>query len=86
MRDSEEPTMSTHATERPELRTILAAASLLGAVACGGLLLAGCGSSAKVESRSTVGQELQDLETARSKGLLTEDEYQKQREAILKRK
>lgn len=79
--------MNTRASDRLTLRSLFAAASLLGAISCGGLLLAGCGSSAKVESKSTtVGQELQDLETARSKGLLTEDEYQKQREAILKRK
>jgi len=34
--------------------------------------IAGCGRSAKVEARTaTVGQELQDLEDARNKGLLT---------------
>lgn len=63
-----------------------------GAVA-GGLLIAatlalsGCGSSQTVEARSTtVGQELQDLEDARNRGLLTEDEYAKKREQIMKRK
>lgn len=50
-------------------------------------LAGGCGSSAKVEARSTtVGQELQDLDDARNKGLLTEDEYNKKRAEIMKRK
>jgi hypothetical protein len=49
--------------------------------------IAGCGSSAKVEARTaTVGQELQDLEDARNKGLLTEDEYARKRAEIMKRK
>jgi hypothetical protein len=46
-----------------------------------------CGSSAKVDARSTtIGQELKDLEDARNKGLLTEEEYNRAREAIVKRK
>jgi outer membrane murein-binding lipoprotein Lpp len=51
-------------------------------------LVAGCVSSSdtKVTNRASVGAELQDLEDARSKGLLTEDEYAKQREQIMKRK
>lgn len=49
--------------------------------------LCGCSSTAKVETRSTtVGQELQDLDNARNKGLLTEDEYNKKRSEIMKRK
>lgn len=45
----------------------------------------GCGSSAKVETNSrSVGQQLEDLEAAHDKGLLTDDEYQKQRQKILK--
>jgi hypothetical protein len=49
--------------------------------------IAGCGRSAKVEARTaTVGQELQDLEDARNKGLLTEDEYARKRVEIMKRK
>jgi outer membrane murein-binding lipoprotein Lpp len=57
---------------------------ILGVLALG---VAGCGSSAKVEANSTsVGQELQDLEEARDKGLITESEYQKQRNRILNRK
>ena len=55
------------------------------AIACGGLA-GGCGST-KVENRTTTtGQELQDLEEARNKGLLTEDEYNKKRQEIMKRK
>ncbi len=47
----------------------------------------GCGSSQKVEARTTtVGQELQDLDDARNKGLLTEDEYNSKRQEIMKRK
>lgn len=50
-------------------------------------LAGGCGRSTKVEARTTtVGQELQDLEEARNKGLLTEDEYNKKRAEIMKRK
>lgn len=56
--------------------------------ACGAAsALSGCGSSTKVEARTTtVGQELQDLEDARNKGLLTEDEYAKKRSQIMKKK
>lgn len=61
-----------------------AACSLLAAST---LCLLGCSSSSKVENNSTsVGQELQDLEEARNKGLLTEDEYRKQRKRIMDRK
>lgn len=64
-------------------KTIIVALLACSSAAC----IAGCGSSAKVESRSTtVGQELQDLEDARNKGLLTEDEYQKKRAQIMKQK
>ena len=50
-------------------------------------MTAGCGSSSSVQAHTTtVGEELQDLEDARNKGLLTEDEYAKQREEIMKRK
>jgi hypothetical protein len=59
---------------------LVAAALALGLTGCGG-------SSQKVEARSTtVGQELQDLDDARNKGLLTEDEYNKKRSEIMKRK
>lgn len=57
------------------MSTLAAAMALLGA--CGG-------SSAKVENRTTtVGQELQDLDAARDKGLLTESEYQQKRKQIM---
>jgi len=59
----------------------IAATVVVGATA------GGCGSSTKVEARTTTtGQELQDLEDARNKGLLTEDEYNKKRQEIMKRK
>ena len=49
--------------------------------------LGACGSSAKVDARgTTVGQELTDLEDARDRGLITESEYNKQRQKIMKRK
>ena len=64
------------------LLIVLLPAAGLGAAA----LACGCGSSAKLENRSTTtGQELKDLESARNQGLLTEDEYQKKRRAILDR-
>lgn len=56
-------------------------------IATSSLAAVGCSSSSKVENTSTtVGQELEDLEEARNKGLLTEDEYRKQRKRILDRK
>ena len=62
---------------------VLGAATLIGAALHAG----GCAGSTKVENRSTtVGQELKDLEDARNKGLLTEDEYNKKRQEILKGK
>lgn len=47
----------------------------------------GCGGGgAKVEATSTtVGQELMDLEKAYKDGVITEKEYEKQKEKILKR-
>lgn len=65
------------------MRPTVAAFILASAV-----VLSGCGGrTSNVENRSTtVGQELQDLEEARNKGLLTEDDYQRQREQILERK
>lgn len=61
--------------------------SLVILAAGSGLTLGACSSTSKVEARTTtVGQELQDLDAARDKGLLTEDEYQAKRKEIMKRK
>ncbi len=49
--------------------------------------LSGCSSRAEVDTRSTtVGQELQDLDEARNKGLITEQEFQQKRKEIMKSK
>ncbi len=60
---------------------------LLTATMLSTLLLTGCGGGgAKVTSiNSTMGQELQDLEKAKNKGLVNEKEYERQRKAIMKR-
>lgn len=61
--------------------------SLVILAAGAGLALPACSSSSKVEARTTtVGQELQDLDEARDKGLLTEDEYKAKRKEIMNRK
>lgn len=53
------------------------------------LALAGCGGGgAEVTSTvsgGTLGQELEDLEKARADGLITQDEYEESREAIMER-
>lgn len=61
--------------------------ALLTATMLSTLLLTGCGGGgAKVTSiNATMGQELQDLEEAKGKGLVTEKEYEKQRKAIMDR-
>lgn len=62
---------------------------VLGIMALAGCCLfsTACSSHSTVEARTTtVGQELKDLEDARNKGLLTEDEYQKKRSEIMKGK
>ena len=60
---------------------------LTGMIACS-LILSGCGGGgAKVQQTSvTLGQELIDLEKAYKQGLLTEKEYKKQREILMKKK
>ena len=63
---------------RPLLATLFAA-----------LLLAGCGGGgAKLESQTTtttMGQELLDLQKSYEQGIITEDEYNKAKKAIMKR-
>lgn len=67
-------------------RWIVSIAGIMLSLACAATLSA-CGSSTKVEARTTtIGQELKDLDDARNKGLLTEDEYSKKRDEIMKRK
>jgi hypothetical protein len=57
-----------------------------------GIIFSGCctrpsTSTTDVSATTTTkGQELLDLDTAHEKGLLTEKEYEKQKEQILKRK
>lgn len=64
------------------LRQVLLIASCVLAAAW----IGGCSSKAEVKARSTtIGQELQDLENARAKGLLTEDEYRDKRNEIMDR-
>jgi hypothetical protein len=72
---------------RRDMAQRMMACCVAGLSALGVGTLGGCGSSTKVENRgTTVGQELTDLEEARNKGLLTEDEYSKMRQEIMKRK
>lgn len=61
--------------------------TLLTATMLSTLLLTGCGGGgAKVTSiNATMGQELSDLEEAKKSGLVSEQEYEKQRKAIMKR-
>jgi uncharacterized membrane protein len=51
-----------------------------------GFTLTGCGSSTEIKEspQTTLGQELMDLEEAYNKGVIGEDEYQKQKKALLK--
>lgn len=51
-----------------------------------GCLGGGSGGEAKVETRSTtLGQELMDLDDAYKKGIISEDEYNKKKKALMKR-
>jgi putative oligomerization/nucleic acid binding protein len=48
-------------------------------------MLPGCGSKTKVTNdTTTTGQQLQDLDEAHKQGIITEEEYNKQRKKILK--
>lgn len=63
---------------------VLAAMVMMGI----GFSLTGCGSSTKTEikeaPKTTLGQELIDLDEAYNKGVITKDEYEKQKKALLK--
>jgi hypothetical protein len=64
--------------------TLLVAVIMMGM----GFTLTGCGSTTKTEikesPKTTLGQELIDLEEAYKKGVITKDEYEKQKKALLK--
>ena len=64
--------------------TLLVAVIMMGM----GFTLTGCGSTTKTEikesPKTTLGQELIDLEEAYKKGAITKDEYEKQKKALLK--
>ncbi len=64
--------------------TVLAAMVMMGM----GFSLTGCGSSTKTEikeaPKTTLGQELIDLDEAYNKGVITKDEYEKQKKELLK--
>jgi hypothetical protein len=62
-------------------RFFVVALMMLGMAACSG---GGAEVSSTVEG-ATLGQQLQDLEKARADGLISEDEYQDSREAIMER-
>ena len=62
-------------------------ASLLAAALIGSLLLTGCVSSAKVTTSPSegVGQQLMDLEKAYKDGIITQDQYDKLKQQIIKK-
>ncbi|WP_299354000.1 SHOCT domain-containing protein [uncultured Shimia sp.] len=66
-----------------------ATAKLLMVMVVAGMTLSACGNGGNTTNQvttTTVGEELEALETAYAKGLLTEDEYEKQRKKILSKK
>jgi hypothetical protein len=65
----------------------LAAKLAMGIAIAFGTTAGGCGSHAKVEDRSTavsLGQQLEDLDDAHKKGLLTDKEFKDKRKEIMK--
>jgi hypothetical protein len=62
-------------------RILVLALAMLGLTACGG---GGAEVSSTVEG-ATLGQQLEDLQKAHANGLLTDDEYEDAREAIMDR-
>lgn len=63
------------------IRFLILALALLGLAACGG---GGAEVNSTVEG-ATLGQQLEDLERAHADGLLSDDEYEDAREAIMER-
>lgn len=63
------------------VRFAIAVAMLLAVAGCGG----GGAEVTSTVSGTTLGQELEDLEKARADGLITQDEYEDSREAIMER-
>ena len=60
---------------------------LISAIAVMSVSLAACGSHSKTETNvksTTTGQELTDLQAAYEGGIITEQEYEKKKKAILK--
>jgi len=69
------------------MRTVRITALTLALLASLGLGITACGGGgAKIDARTTtLGQELQDLDAAYQKGLLTEKEYNQKRKEIMQR-
>lgn len=69
-----------------QLSKVFVSALVIGSILSGGLF-AGCGGGgAQVQqSSATLGQELNDLQEAYEKGIITEREYEKAKKEILKK-
>lgn len=64
-------------------------AKLVVVILCASLVLSACARSSKSTSNvstTTTGQELTDLKAAYDAGAMSEDEYEKKRQQILKKK
>ena len=69
------------------LTVLLAFLLMVSATACG-CLGGGSGGEAKVQSTTrttTLGQELQDLDAAHKKGIISDEEYEKKKSELLER-
>lgn len=70
------------------LTVLLAFLLMFGVTGCG-CLGGGSGGEAKVQSTTrttTLGQELEDLDSAHKKGIISDEDYQKKKEELLERK
>lgn len=70
------------------LTVLLAFLLMLGVNACG-CLGGGSGGEAKVQSTTrttTLGQELEDLDNAHKKGIISDEEYESKKKELLERK